>query len=40
MVGSGLVSPLPVNAARQLGAELVIAVDVSGKTKNEANAGP
>ena len=39
MVDSGLVSLLPVKAARQLGAELVIAVDVSGKTQNEANAG-
>jgi len=38
MVHSGLVSPLSVKAARQLGAELVIAVDVSGETQNEANA--
>ena len=39
MVDGGLVSPLPVKAARQLGAELVIAVDVSGKTQNDANSG-
>ena len=39
MVDGGPVSPLPVKAAPQLGAELVMAVDASGKTPNDANAG-
>jgi NTE family protein len=39
MVDGGLVSPLPVSAARQLGADVVIAVDVSGKPHNDANSG-
>lgn len=39
LVDGGLVSPLPVSAARQLGADLVIAVDVSGKTHNDTNSG-
>jgi len=33
-VDGGLVSPVPVDAARQLGADLVIAVDISSKAKD------
>lgn len=33
-VDGGLVSPVPVRAARGMGAEVVIAVDISGKPKN------
>lgn len=33
-VDGGLVSPVPVHAAKKLGAELVIAVDVSNKPRN------
>lgn len=32
-VDGGLVSPVPVNAARSLGADVIIAVDISGKPK-------
>ena len=32
-VDGGLVSPVPVNAAKSLGADVVIAVDISGKPK-------
>lgn len=32
-VDGGLVSPVPVNAARALGADVIIAVDISGKPK-------
>jgi NTE family protein len=33
-VDGGLVSPVPVRAARGMGADIVIAVDISGKPKN------
>ena len=33
-VDGGLVSPVPVRAARSMGADIVIAVDISGKPKN------
>ena len=33
-VDGGLVSPIPVRAARNMGADIVIAVDISGKPKN------
>jgi NTE family protein len=33
-VDGGLVSPVPVDAARQLGADIVIAVDISSKAKD------
>jgi len=33
-VDGGLVSPIPVRAARGMGADIVIAVDISGKPKN------
>ncbi len=33
-VDGGLVSPIPVRAARGMGADVVIAVDISGKPKN------
>ncbi len=33
-VDGGLVSPIPVRAARAMGADIVIAVDISGKPKN------
>jgi NTE family protein len=33
-VDGGLVSPIPVKAARGMGADVVIAVDISGKPKN------
>jgi NTE family protein len=33
-VDGGLVSPVPVRAARGMGADVVIAVDISGKPKN------
>lgn len=33
-VDGGLVSPVPVRAARSMGADIVIAVDISGKLKN------
>lgn len=39
LVDGGLVSPLPVQAARQLGADFVIAVDVGSKPQNPTNAG-
>ena len=39
MVDGGPVSPQPVKAAPQLDAELVMAVDASGKTPIDANAG-
>lgn len=39
LVDGGLVSPLPVNAARQLGADIVIALDVGTKPKNPTKAG-
>ncbi len=32
-VDGGLVSPVPVNAARTLGADVIVAVDISGKPK-------
>lgn len=32
-VDGGLVSPVPVNAARALGADVIVAVDISGKPK-------
>ena len=38
-VDGGLVSPVPVDAARQLGADLVIAVDISSKAKDGKAAG-
>jgi NTE family protein len=39
LVDGGLVSPLPVNAARQLGADVVIALDVGTKPQNPTKAG-
>ena len=38
-VDGGLVSPVPVDAARQLGADIVIAVDISSKAKDGKAAG-
>ncbi len=38
-VDGGLVSPVPVDAARQIGADLVIAVDISSKAKDGKAAG-
>ncbi|WP_189688744.1 patatin-like phospholipase family protein [Pseudorhodoferax aquiterrae] len=38
-VDGGVVSPVPVDAARQLGADLVIAVDISNKARGQAPAG-
>jgi NTE family protein len=35
-VDGGIVSPVPVDAARQLGADLVIAVDISSKASGKA----
>jgi NTE family protein len=35
-VDGGITSPVPVDAARQLGAELVIAVDISNKARGKA----
>ncbi len=39
LVDGGLVSPLPVGAARQLGADFVIAVDVGTKPSNPVQSG-
>lgn len=38
-VDGGLVSPVPARAARQLGADVVIAVDISGRPSGKKNAG-
>jgi len=38
-VDGGVVSPVPVDAARQLGAEFVIAVDISSKASGKAPVG-
>nr|WP_145545506.1 patatin-like phospholipase family protein [Variovorax boronicumulans] len=38
-VDGGVVSPVPVDAARQLGADLVVAVDISNKARGQAPAG-
>jgi len=38
-VDGGLVSPVPVKAARQLGADIVIAVDISAKASGRKNQG-
>jgi len=38
-VDGGLVSPIPVHAARQLGADIVIAVDISGRPSGKRNQG-
>ena len=38
-VDGGLVSPVPVRAARQMGAELVIAVDISNPPEGNASGG-
>ncbi|WP_018609852.1 patatin-like phospholipase family protein [Uliginosibacterium gangwonense] len=38
-VDGGLVSPIPVKAARQLGADIVIAVDISARPSGKANPG-
>ena len=38
-VDGGLVSPVPVDAARQLGADIVIAVDISSKARDGKAAG-
>ena len=38
-VDGGLVSPVPVRAARRLGADVVIAVDISKKPANQSTAG-
>ncbi len=38
-VDGGIVSPVPVDAARQLGADLVIAVDISSKASGKAPEG-
>jgi NTE family protein len=38
-VDGGLVSPIPVKAARQLGADVVIAVDISAKPSGKKNQG-
>lgn len=38
-VDGGVVSPVPVDAARQLGADVVVAVDISNKARGQAPAG-
>lgn len=38
-VDGGLVSPIPVRAARQLGADIVIAVDISSRPSGKRNQG-
>lgn len=38
-VDGGVVSPVPVDAARQLGADLVIAVDISSKARGQTPTG-
>jgi NTE family protein len=38
-VDGGVVSPVPVDAARQLGADIVVAVDISSKARGQAPAG-
>ena len=38
-VDGGIVSPVPVDAARQLGADVVIAVDISNKARGQTPAG-
>ncbi|WP_026434172.1 patatin-like phospholipase family protein [Paracidovorax oryzae] len=38
-VDGGVVSPVPVDAARQLGADIVVAVDISNKARGQAPAG-
>jgi NTE family protein len=38
-VDGGVVSPVPVDAARQLGADVVIAVDISSKARGQAPTG-
>lgn len=38
-VDGGLVSPIPVKAARQLGADIVIAVDISARPSGKRNEG-
>ncbi|CAN7672177.1 patatin-like phospholipase family protein [Pseudorhodoferax sp. LjRoot39] len=38
-VDGGVVSPVPVDAARQLGADVVVAVDISSKARGQAPAG-
>ena len=38
-VDGGLTSPIPVRAARQLGADIVIAVDISGRPSGKRNQG-
>jgi NTE family protein len=38
-VDGGLVSPVPVDAARQLGADVVVAVDISNKARGQAPTG-
>ncbi len=38
-VDGGVVSPVPVDAARQLGADVVIAVDISNKARGQAPTG-
>ncbi|QHI96778.1 patatin-like phospholipase family protein [Xylophilus rhododendri] len=38
-VDGGVVSPVPVDAARQLGADIVIAVDISSKARGQTPAG-
>jgi NTE family protein len=38
-VDGGVVSPVPVDAARQLGADVVIAVDISDKARGQAPTG-
>ncbi len=38
-VDGGIVSPVPVDAARQLGADIVVAVDISNKARGQTPAG-
>lgn len=38
-VDGGVVSPVPVDAARELGADLVVAVDISSKARGQAPTG-
>jgi len=38
-VDGGIVSPVPVDAARQLGADVVVAVDISSKARGQTPAG-
>lgn len=38
-VDGGVVSPVPVDAARQLGADVVVAVDISNKARGQTPAG-